>query len=255
MSSAPGDSRGRVAGSTAEREPLQSGETNGSFTAGSSRSSGCRRCGSATVRNALQPRAGAGTRVTRTTEVEFGQLMEHPLLGRLAGLDLSDRLLGDRRPECCRGAHLQASYTYYGWRVWDHRRRGVRTGGSGFNRPCCENWTCRTTRSARAAWRTPRAVRRRGPRDGWSGPGNDGSLEQRSGSRNRRSRLWQCEGSVGWCWVPGRSNRTEDAKQVGFPFRCRGKHASESQEKREVKEPRSQGQGSRSGQEGQGVAC
>jgi len=35
-------------------------------------------------------------RVTQTTEAEFGGLMEYPLLGRLRGLDLSDRRLGDR---------------------------------------------------------------------------------------------------------------------------------------------------------------
>ena len=34
-------------------------------------------------------------RVTRTTEAEFGQLVEYPLLGRLRGLDLSDRRLGN----------------------------------------------------------------------------------------------------------------------------------------------------------------
>jgi hypothetical protein len=34
-------------------------------------------------------------RVTRTSELELGKLMEYPLLGRVTGLDLSDRTLGD----------------------------------------------------------------------------------------------------------------------------------------------------------------
>lgn len=34
-------------------------------------------------------------RLTRTTELDLGKLMEYPLLSRLAGLDLSDRKLGD----------------------------------------------------------------------------------------------------------------------------------------------------------------
>ncbi len=77
-------------------EPLQSGETNGKFHRGF-------------VEIVWMPslwfRHRAETlfarvpvrelRVTRTTEVEFGRLMEYPLLGRLAGLDLSDRVLGD----------------------------------------------------------------------------------------------------------------------------------------------------------------
>jgi uncharacterized protein (TIGR02996 family) len=77
-------------------EPLQSGDTSGEFRRGfveivwMPATWFCLRAEALFARVPVRE-----LRVTRTTDAEFGQLMMYPLLGRLGGLDLSDRRLGD----------------------------------------------------------------------------------------------------------------------------------------------------------------
>ena len=78
-------------------------------------------------------------RVTLTNEAEFVRLVEYPLLGRLHGLDLSDRRLGDRAAEL-----LAWSAFAGGLRVIRLRGCGItddgadRLAGAGFDGPLRE---------------------------------------------------------------------------------------------------------------------
>ena len=132
-------------------EPLQSGETNGKFHRGFVEIVWMPASWFRHRAESLFDRVPVRElRVTRTTEVEFGKLMEYPLLGRTrrarpvrpgsrrrGGPDGGVEPVHAARCACCDSAAAASRMT-----------AALELAGSGIRPPACGNWTSRTTRSA-----------------------------------------------------------------------------------------------------------